>query len=54
MNSPGRTGLSPNGPLLGDMPRTMQSNKKLICSPSAHARKKTPAPTETERKEIAS
>lgn len=39
----GRTGRSPNGPLVGEMPRTMQSNRKLICSPSAEDKKKTPA-----------
>lgn len=41
---PGKMGRSPNGPLLGQMPLTMQSNRKLICSPSADARRKTPAP----------
>lgn len=43
-HTPGRTGRSPKGPLVGEMPRTMQSNRKLICSPSAEDRKKTPAP----------
>lgn len=43
-HAPGRTGRSPQGPLVGERPRTMQSNRKLICSPSAEDRKKTPAP----------
>lgn len=43
-HAPGRSGRSPKGPLVGEMPRTMQSNRKLICSPSAEDRKKTPAP----------
>lgn len=43
-HTPGRTGRSPQGPLVGERPRTMQSNRKLICSPSAEDRKKTPAP----------
>lgn len=30
--------------MLGAMPLTMQSNRKLICSPSEQDRKKTPAP----------
>lgn len=46
-HTPGRTGRSPKGPLVGEMPRTMQSNRKLICSPSAEDRKKTPAPVGT-------
>lgn len=41
---PGKTGRSPNGPLVGEMPLTMQSNKRLICSLSADASRKTPAP----------
>lgn len=45
-HTPGRSGRSPKGPLVGEMPRTMQSNRKLICSPSAEDRKKTPAPAE--------
>lgn len=44
LHAPGRSGRSPKGPLVGEMPRTMQSNRKLICSPSAEDRKKTPAP----------
>lgn len=46
LSTPGRTGRSPKGPLVGEMPRTMQSKRKLICSPSAEDRKKTPAPAE--------
>lgn len=44
MSLPGRAGGRPCGVLLGDMPLTMQSNRKLICSPSEHDKKKTPAP----------
>ncbi|TNN67873.1 hypothetical protein EYF80_021842 [Liparis tanakae] len=40
------TGRSPKGPLVGETPRTMQSNRKLICSLSADASRKTPAPVE--------
>ena len=46
MHSPGRTGRNPKGPLVGEMPRTMQSNRKLIWSPSVEDRKKTPAPAQ--------
>ncbi|KAB1282465.1 hypothetical protein Cadr_000002347 [Camelus dromedarius] len=45
-HEPGRTGRSPKGPLVGEMPRTMQSNRKLIRSPSAEDKKKTPAPAD--------
>lgn len=41
---PGRTGRSPKGPLVGEMPRTTQSNRKLICSLSADVSRNTPAP----------
>lgn len=44
---PGKTGRSPKGPLVGEMPLTMQSNRKLICSLSADASRKTPAPVES-------
>lgn len=49
--SPGSEGLRPWGVLLGVMPRTMQSNRKLICSPSEQDKKKTPAPGRWEGKE---
>lgn len=45
-HTPGRTGRSPKGPLVGETPRTMQSNRKLMRSPSEEDRKKTPAPAE--------
>lgn len=44
---PGKTGRSPKGPRVGEMPLTMQSNRKLICSLSADASRKTPAPAES-------
>lgn len=50
--SPGRVGRNPWGVLLGVMPLTMQSNRKLICSPSEQDKKKTPAPRRLMRERV--